>query len=657
MVIYDTIKNCNNKTLKKVVKLDNWYNETIKQILHIFLNHRKPITKIQYNKTKIEGVKLPYANESILRLNVNKEINRKEIKSLLNMEENENIEVTYTYNKNLGQQIYNYNKFLKQYNDPSELLCLCNNTEYKKFVHHPIGHIVNGDLNLILNEDLRNLFSKGMKHRLSQDIDVDSLKNHVKNELNRSFQNIGKKKKSHQSNIQQAINIVYQNISKNWRKIINPTIKPNNYLHDIKELQNKFIITPVDKATTNACFSCKKFYFNAIKNELNQSNNKCAYKVKTITTNDILHVHKQLLEKYKVKTVHDDTFTIPILYGIPKLHKLPHKYRYIAGAHNSSLKPLSIILLNALKHIKTHFKNYCRIIEKRANKKIYLSIDSSQDLANSLLKLGESIHKGNTFDFSTLYTELVHETILENLCNNNINNNNTMSLTITVLKELTYDVLKETFIQFNGTIYQQNKGVPMGGNASPLIADLTLSYMEYKYYNNNCNQIAKNTMIYRYIDDILALNTDITNEIRNIYGPTLIVNKENFINNKLNYLDMSFELNSKNIGIYDKTDDYKFNVIKGFDISSCIHPSVAKGMCNSQIHRYCKITNNRQALIAGIQRLRNIMNNNNFQDTKILKVLLTYYNKNHNTFWKFKIFTKKELERIIVRPIWGTIKR
>ena len=41
-------------------------------------------------------------------------------------------------------------------------------------------------------------------------------------------------------------------------------------------------------------------------------------------------------------------FELPYLYWIPKLHKNPYKYRYIAGSSKCSTKPLSLLLTNIL---------------------------------------------------------------------------------------------------------------------------------------------------------------------------------------------------------------------------------------------------------------------------------------------------------------------
>ena len=144
---------------------------------------------------------------------------------------------------------------------------------------------------------------------------------------------------------------------------------------------------------------------------------------------------------------------------------------------------------NVLKHIS---KNYCAKIKKRLGLNFYCSIDNSLEFKNKLdgIKKASSI---KTYDFSTLYTNLLHNLITKMFYNSGSN-----SILVNVdskkafwsqgvhypgykiytidklLNALRY-VLYETHVQFSGKIFKQIHGIPMGGNASPFIADLCLA--------------------------------------------------------------------------------------------------------------------------------------------------------------------------------------
>jgi len=67
------------------------------------------------------------------------------------------------------------------------------------------------------------------------------------------------------------------------------------------------------------------------------------------------------------------------------------------------------------------------------------------------------------------------------------------------LSALTF-VLSSTYFTFNGIIYKQTYGTPMGSSLSPIIADVVIQDLEIACLNRiNCQL----TFYYRYVDDIV----------------------------------------------------------------------------------------------------------------------------------------------------------
>ena len=194
---------------------------------------------------------------------------------------------------------------------------------------------------------------------------------------------------------------------------------------------------------------------------------------------------------------------IPLLYWTSKQHKCPKKFRFIAGASKCYIKQIAIDLLLALKWINNHFKNYCKVVQKRTGIS-YWSIDNSYEFINKIadIKTAQSI---KTFDFSTLYTNLPLDVIYDSLRSLIIKmfvNNKSVAImvksnskrafwsngsnyagyreyTIDKLLEALQLILFNTYIQFNGSIFKQILWIPLGSNASTFIADLYLSWCEY----------------------------------------------------------------------------------------------------------------------------------------------------------------------------------
>ena len=114
---------------------------------------------------------------------------------------------------------------------------------------------------------------------------------------------------------------------------------------------------------------CKSFYLDVIQNELGISDDgniidNTVYKPIYQKVNDIYTFHEEKLSStFGVKLL-DINHYIPLLYLTSKQHKCPYKFRFIAGASKCYNKQLSIELSLALKCIKNHFKNYCKVIQK-----------------------------------------------------------------------------------------------------------------------------------------------------------------------------------------------------------------------------------------------------------------------------------------------------
>ncbi|KAI1714361.1 reverse transcriptase (RNA-dependent DNA polymerase) domain-containing protein [Ditylenchus destructor] len=141
--------------------------------------------------------------------------------------------------------------------------------------------------------------------------------------------------------------------------------------------------------------------------------------------------------------------------------------------------------------------------------------------------------------------------------------------------------------KFAGNNFLQICGIPQGGNASPILADLTLTAMEFRYMKNcSCTNLKRElSMSFRYIDDILCLSNVFHNEYTKIYGTTLELNKTSE-NTETAFLGLYIKIKDDEIQYetYDKTRDYKFKVIKYPKFDSCIPKNMA------QLFRYIEVS-------------------------------------------------------------------
>lgn len=129
----------------------------------------------------------------------------------------------------------------------------------------------------------------------------------------------------------------------------------------------------------------------------------------------------------------------------------------------------------------------------------------------------------------------------------------------------------------------------MGGNASPLIADLTLSVIEFKYLKEQ-PRMPTDAFVARYIDDIVEINVDLEHRLPQIYPPELEVNKDSpDTYGRINYLDLQLTVGERYINIFDKTENFDFHVVKTINSSSCIHSNTIIGIMMGQFIRYARV--------------------------------------------------------------------
>ena len=110
-----------------------------------------------------------------------------------------------------------------------------------------------------------------------------------------------------------------------------------------------------------------------------------------------------------------------------------------------------------------------------------------------------------------------------------------------------FTFLIEIYMQFEGIVYQQIVGIPMGTNCVPVIRDLFL----YCYERDCMSDLQKNpTKRYdlldmfndpsRYLDDIFTIdNPEFEQHIPDIYPTELQLNKANTSNKETSFLDLN----------------------------------------------------------------------------------------------------------------------
>ena len=101
---------------------------------------------------------------------------------------------------------------------------------------------------------------------------------------------------------------------------------------------------------------------------------------------------------------------LPNMYWNPKLHKNPTKARLIIAAPKYLEKPLSKVVIVALKLIYKQIENYNFKTLYHCGVKTFWRVQSNQNVISTINKLNSrnKAISGSTFGFFTLYTNIPH---------------------------------------------------------------------------------------------------------------------------------------------------------------------------------------------------------------------------------------------------------
>ena len=311
----------------------------------------------------------------------------------------------------------------------------------------------------------------------------------------------------------------------------------------------------------------------------------------------------------------------PTMYWLPKLHKTPYKARFIANSSSCTTTELSKLLTSCLTAVKNHVIRYCEKVYERSGKNLFWSIKNSVEVLNKLKSRGFRATSLSTYDFSTLFTTLPHNLIKEKLinliewtfkregspyiaCNERqafFTSEDTKRYKLwscqNVCEALIY-LLDNIYIRFGTKLYRQIVGILMGTNCAPLVADLFLFCYERDFMTSLSDvkqaeiiEAFKSTS--RYLDDLLNIdNAYLEGMVNPIYPPELQLNKANTADTEAPFLDLHLSISNGLVSskIYDKRDDFDFDIVNFPFLDGDVPRSTSYGVYISQLIRFARVS-------------------------------------------------------------------
>jgi hypothetical protein len=248
-------------------------------------------------------------------------------------------------------------------------------------------------------------------------------------------------------------------------------------------------------------------------------------------------------------------------------------------------------------------------------------VESSDEVLGDIERLEKEggVWKVGSFDFSTLYTMIAHDSLKEELYRiiydafmiagkqkiaiysksasfvDDAREGTETVCMITVTRMICL-LIDNMYVTYGESVYRQCVGVPMGTDCAPFLANLYLFALESKWIDSKVaagelELARKFGGVSRYIDDLLVMNGEglIETYGGEIYGG-LAVTKENEVDYKTHFLDLNLLVNDGRIMLstYDKRDAFPFAVRSYPDLSGNIHTGQAHGVIVGQLRRFGK---------------------------------------------------------------------
>ena len=404
----------------------------------------------------------------------------------------------------------------------------------------------------------------------------------------------------------------------------------NNLLHSIKS--NNIIVTNCDKNVGIALVQhnvYNKLCFNHLNDIITYKKidfnpqffliNECKFILSNLFTYNHISVkiYRKLLNNINYKK-------IPSFRILPKLHKDKFGIRPLVNCSNTILSILSIFIDFYLKPlVQKHFS--------------YLK--DSQHLIQLLLnKSFDSKAKLHTADFESLYTNIPLDeaiSIISDLFKRTFDFTDVSAYAFHSILKLT---LKSNYFyfksDFNFYFYLQIKGVAMGTQCGPSIANLYLAFYEIRFHS-----LLNFTIYHRYIDDLFFIADEliVDNYFKYIF-PGLNLNIDQ--SDKVNFLDLNISFHfdySLYIDLFIKPT-HTFSYL---NFNSNHPPFIFKNIPNSLIQRARKICTFDHDYLFHCSKIHTHLLNRGYSSKLILHLIRHYLSIDRMSLIPYKIKTNK----------------
>ena len=212
------------------------------------------------------------------------------------------------------------------------------------------------------------------------------------------------------------------------------------------------------------------------------------------------------------------------------------------------------------------------------------------------------------------------------------------------MQEILEFILDKIHVKYGENVYKQVIGIPMGLDSGTDIANLLL----YSYESDYVGEISKVDLLTarkfklngRYIDDLFVANfPTFRDHIYRIYPRDLEIKLESNNTKVVTYLDLKIESENSilKFSVYDKRDDFSFDIVNFPYIDSCIPKKSAFGVYYSQLIRYARLSSKYEDFLLRCRSLVDKLKTQGFKEYNLKRLTSRFFKEKHDILVKYNI--------------------
>ena len=186
----------------------------------------------------------------------------------------------------------------------------------------------------------------------------------------------------------------------------------------------------------------------------------------------------------------------------------------------------------------------------------------------------------------------------------------------------------------------------MGTNCAPLLADIFLYSYEAEFIQtlikSGKRHLAKSfNFTYRYIDDVFSLNNHkFSDYVYDIYPVELEIKETTDDQYHSSFLDLLLEIDKDRrlrVKIYDKRDDFNFDIVNFPFLCGNIPQSPSNGVYISQLIRYARASTLYDDFLSRSCRLTSKLLRQGYERFKLISAFKKFYGRHKILVDRYKV--------------------